>query len=126
MRELVKNIIRDFLIESIEDSWSNGDKKFTLRQLLGFIKQTPVQNVSTEKLLKTVLNWGDNPQENEKVEKSDLQYPVLVLINDDNSIKCILDGNHRVQKAIRNNLPTVKCKLIKFSELPEYFKEVLR
>ena len=47
-----------------------------------------------------------------------------IFVTDDNSIKYIVDGNHRVQKAIRNKLETIKVKLIKFSELPQNFKNV--
>lgn len=72
-----------------------------------------------------MLGWDGNTEEIEKIEKSDIQYPVLILINDDKSIKYILDGNHRIQKSIRNNLPTVKVKLIQFSKLPDNVQKIL-
>ena len=59
------------------------------------------------------------------IEKSDIQYPVLILMNDDNTIKYILDGNHRIQKSIKYNLPTIKAKLIKFSNLPKDVQNIL-
>jgi len=54
--------------------------------------------MDTNKLKNIVLTWDGNTEEIDKIEKSDIQYPVLILMNDDKSIKYILDGNHRIQK----------------------------
>lgn len=115
------------LYEDFDDaSWtSHNGETVTLKQILELTKNIEVQEIETEKLKKIVLNWDGNTEEIEKIEKSDIQYPVLILMNDDNSIKYILDGNHRVQKSIKYNLPTVKAKLIKFSELPVWIKNIL-
>jgi hypothetical protein len=78
----------------------------------------------TKKLMKHALH-GDNPEEMSKIDKTNLKYPVLVLVNDDNSIKYILDGHHRIQKANKNNFKSVNVKLIKFSKLSKNFKKVL-
>lgn len=127
LKQLIKNTIREFLIEGLDDtSWAaHNDESVTLRQILDLTKNIKVGKVETEKLKKIVLNWDDNPDEIEKIEKSDIQYPVLILMNDDNTIKYILDGNHRIQKSIKYGLPTVKAKLIKFSKLPEWIKNIL-
>ena len=124
----IKNVIKEELekyVEGIDDSWTNNDKTVTLQQLLDVTKHIPITDVNTNELADIVLNWEGNSEEIENIENSDLQYPVLVIVNDDNSLKYILDGNHRVQKSIKHNLPTVKTKLIKFSELPQDFQNVL-
>ena len=107
-------------------SWTglNG-KMVTLKQILELTKDIKVEEIETEKLKSKVLNWDGDPDEIKKIEKSDIQYPVLILMNDDNTIKYILDGNHRIQKSIKHNLPTVKAKLIKFSILPEWVQSIL-
>lgn len=33
---------------------------------------------------------------------------------------------NEIRKSIRNNLPTVKVKLIQFSKLPDYVQDILR
>lgn len=110
-----------------DTSWTgDNDETVTLRQILDLTKDIKVQEIETKKLKKIVLSWDGNTEEIEKIEKSDIQYPVLILSNDDDTIKYILDGNHRIQKSIKNNLPTVKVKLIKFSKLPEWVKNILR
>ena len=109
-----------------DTSWTNHDNKtVTLVQILDLTKDTKVQEIDTDKLKSIVLSWDGNTDEIEKIEKSDIQYPVLILMNDDKSIKYILDGNHRIQKSIRNNFPTVKSKLIKFSKLPDWVQKIL-
>lgn len=127
MRKFIKTTIRDFLNEGLDDtSWTgHNDETVTLRQILDLTKDIKVCELETEKLKKTVLNWDGNTEEIEKIEKSDIQYPILILMNDDNTIKYILDGNHRIQKCIKYNLPTVNAKLIKFSKLPERIKNIL-
>lgn len=125
MRQFIKTTIREFLNEGLDDSWTAHDETVTLRQILDLTKDIKVSEVETEKLKNIVLNWDGNTEEIEKIEKSDIQYPVLILMNDDNTIKYILDGNHRVRKSIKYNLPTVKAKLIKFSKLPKWIKNIL-
>ena len=115
------------LKEGLKDtSWTNlKDETVTLEQILELTKDIKVQEIETEKLKSIVLNWDGNPEEIEKIEKSDIQYPVLILMNDDNTIKYILDGNHRIQKSIKYKLPTFKAKLIKFSKLPKWVQNIL-
>jgi hypothetical protein len=126
LKQFIKSNIKKYLNENLDDSWTNrNDETVTLRQILELTKDIKVQEFETEKLKNLVLNWDENYEEIEKIEKSDLQYPVLILMNDDNTIKYILDGNHRIQKSIKHNLPTVKAKLIKFSNLPTWVKNIL-
>jgi len=129
MRKLI-NQVKNFgkqITEGLEDtSWTNSDNEtVTLVQMLELTKDIKTQQIDTESLKSIVLNWDGNPKENDKIEKSDIQYPVLILVNDDNSFKYILDGNHRIQKSIKNNLPTVIVKLIQFSKLPDYIQKIL-
>ena len=110
--------------ESLEDKWTRGKDTVTLKQLLRITKNIPVTKMLTKKLMKHALH-GDNPEEMSKIDKTNLKYPVLVLVNDDKSIEYILDGHHRIQKANKHNIKMVNVKLIKFSELPKNFKKVL-
>jgi hypothetical protein len=89
LRKFIKTTIREFLNEGLKDtSWTNlKDETVTLEQILELTKDIKVQEIKTEKLKSIVLNWEGNPEEIEKIEKSDIQYPVLTLMNDDNTIK---------------------------------------
>ena len=120
LEEENNNMVQD----SLEDKWTRGKDTVTLKQLLRITKDIPVTKMLTKKLMKHALH-GDNPEEMSKIDKTNLKYPVLVLVNDDNSIKYILDGHHRIQKANKNNFKSVNVKLIKFSKLSKNFKKVL-
>ena len=113
------------LEEGLDDKWTRDDVTITLKDILDITTDIPVRNIQLEKLKNVVLNWQGNPKEIEKIEKSDLQYPVLIIVDGNNKIKYILDGNHRVQKAIKYNLQYVACKLIKLNKLPQHFQFVL-
>jgi hypothetical protein len=127
LAQFIKTTIREFLNEGLKDtSWTNlKDETVTLKQILKLTKDIKIQKIKTKKLKSIVLNWDGNPEEIEKIEKSDIRYPVLILMNDDNTIKYILDGNHRIQKCIKYKLPTVGAKLIKFSKLPKWVQNIL-
>ena len=121
LQETIKRILR----EGLDDKWTSDDNQtVTLKELLDIVKDIPITKMSTKKLIKRALH-ADNPDEQKNIEKADLKYPVLILVNDDESIKFIVDGHHRIQKASKHKLPTVNAKLIKFSELPKKFREVL-
>jgi len=121
LQEIIKIILR----EGLDDKWTSDDNQtVTLKELLDIVKDIPITKMSTNKLIKRALH-ADNPDEQKNIEKANLKYPVLILVNDDESIKFIVDGHHRIQKAFKHKLPTVNAKLIKFSELPKKFREVL-
>jgi len=112
----------EYLNEGLKNTaWTNNDNQtITLVQMLELTKHIKSKQIDTESLKSIVLNCKGNSKE------IDIKYPILILINDDKSFKYILDGNHRIQKSIKNNLPTVKAKLIQFSKLPEYVQKILK
>lgn len=112
------------LNEGIKDKWTRDNETISLRKLLKVTNDVPITKMLTKKLMKHALH-GDNPKEMNKIEKANLQYPILILVNDDNSIKYIVDGHHRIQKANKHDIKWINAKLIKFSELPNNFKRVL-
>ena len=91
---------------------------------LKFSENIPAVDLPIEKIKRKILSWGDDPVELEKIERADLRYPILIYVNDDSSVKYIVDGNHRAQKALKNNLPSVKAKLIKFNDLPAEWQKI--
>lgn len=109
----------------VDDSWSNDNETITLQDILKLTASVPVTKYATKKLASVVLNWDDNPDEIKKIEQSNLDYPILIMVDDNNNIKWILDGNHRAQKALRNNLPTINAKLIKLSDLDDKARRIL-
>lgn len=108
-----------------DTSWENekGDK-VTLVDLLNATEDIPVKNVSVEKLKPKLLSWDGDDEEIAKIEKADLQYPILIFVDDNNKFLSIIDGHHRAQKAVRNKLKSIKAKIIPVNTLPNKFKRV--
>lgn len=112
--------------EGLQDtSWENDEgDKVTLVDLLDVAKDIPVKKISVEKLKPKLLSWHGDKKEIAKIESADLQYPILIFVDDNNRFISIIDGHHRAQKAVRNDLKTIKAKLIPLNSLPKKLKKV--
>lgn len=73
-------------------------------------------DLSTVHLDISVLSWilDYTTVHNDRVHNSNLDYPIIVF--EDDLCYYVLDGVHRLTKAINCNCTTIKCKIIK--ELP--------
>jgi hypothetical protein len=112
--------------EGLHDtSWQNekGDK-ITLIDLLNATEEIPVQKISVEELRPYLLSWDDDPEEIKKIEKADLQYPILIFVTSNGEFISIIDGHHRAQKAARKGLETIKAKVINIDTLPKKIRKV--
>jgi hypothetical protein len=108
-----------------DTSWENDEgDKVTLIDLLNATKDIPVKKISVNKIKSKLLTWGDDEKEIAKVEKSNLKYPILIFVDDNNKFISIIDGHHRGQKAVKHKLKTIKAKLIPINSLPKDIKKV--
>ena len=112
--------------EGLHDtSWQNDEgDKITLMDLLNATEDIPVEKVSVEELKPHLLTWDDDEKEITKIEKSNLQYPILIFVDDNNKFISFIDGHHRAQKAVRHKLKTIKAKLIPINSLPKDMRKV--
>jgi len=109
----------------LDTKWQSedGSVTITLQELLNDIKTVSVKKIEIEKLKKRLLNWRNDPKEWEKVKSVDMTYPPIILM-DGSEVNMIVDGNHRVQKAIQLGYETIDAKLISLDDLPEKYKLV--
>lgn len=112
--------------EGLHDtSWQNDEgDKITLVDLLDATEDIPVKNVLVNKLKSKLLTWNGDDNEIAKIEKADLEYPILIFVDDDGKFISIIDGHHRAQKAVKHKLKTIKAKLIPINSLPKDIKKV--
>lgn len=112
--------------EGLHDtSWANDEgDKITLIDLLNATEDIPVRNISVEELKPHLLSWDGDEEEVKKIESSDLQYPILIFVNDDGEFITIIDGHHRAQKAARRGLETIKAKIIPINSLPKDIRKI--
>ena len=107
--------------KGLDTSWEDGDLKVTIKEVLKYLDDSdvPVKDVSTDKL-KSILIADDRDEK--RVQAADLKYPVIVVVDRNGKYKSILDGNHRVDKAISNDIPTVKARELDLREAPDEYK----
>ena len=112
--------------EGLHDtSWENDEgDKITLTDLLNVTKDIPVKKISLNKIKSKLLTWDDDDKEIDKIEKSNLQYPILIFVDDNNKFISIIDGHHRAKKSLRQKLKTIKAKLIPINSLPKDMRKV--
>jgi PAS domain-containing protein len=111
-----------------DTAWTDDDNEtITLQDILELTKNIKIVNLPTKELATIVLNWDDNPKEIERISQVEVssQYPILIMVDDQNKIQWILDGNHRAQKALRAKSETIPAKLIKPSNLDSKARKIL-
>lgn len=69
--------------------------------------------MEVEELLRFNQFVFEDPEDLEKVESASLDYPIIVL----DRIPIILDGYHRLAKAIQLGLKTIKAKRLDLSKV---------
>jgi hypothetical protein len=112
--------------EGLHDtSWENdkGDK-ITLIDLLNATEDISVERISVEELKPHLLTWDADEDEVKKIDNADLQYPILIFVDNDGEFISIIDGHHRAQKAVKKGLETIKAKIIPINSLPKDIRKV--
>jgi hypothetical protein len=114
------------LKENWEDtSWANDGEEVTLKDLLNIIKNYPIVKAPIEKVKKIVIKKNSGGIESNRLNIADFKYPIIIIVDDSGNYQYILDGNHRANKAIDNNLKFIPAKLVNIKNLPQEFQNVL-
>lgn len=110
-----------------ETSWSNDTDTITLQDILELTKHIKQINLPINDNLKSkLLHWEGNPEEIERVNQVTVsnQFPILIMVDEQGQIAWILDGNHRLHKAIQSQAKTIPAKLIRPSNLDDKAKKI--
>ena len=103
-------------------SWTVNNETVTLGHILSTTKHIPITKCNVKDLIKVVIDLEIDAI---RMFNADLSYPIIVIASERGEYRCILDGNHRVQKAIITNLSTIDAKVIKIKDLSDKAKRVL-
>ncbi len=108
------------ITKGITTRWKDGDIDISLIDILKYLVNEPVINIEPEKLKHALIQVDRDPA---RVQAADLNYPMIVTkVN--GKFKKILDGQHRLVKAITNKEPTVKIKVLDINSAPDDYKEM--
>jgi len=124
-KEQSKNKTQEMKEGLHDTSWENeeGDK-ITLVDLLNATEDIPVEKISVEKLKPYLLTWDGDENKVNKIDSSDLQYPILIFVDSDGEFISIIDGHHRAHNAARKGLETIRAKVIPINSLPKDIRKV--
>jgi len=116
-----------FINESLEysglnTSWSDDDTTIYFKDVLKYLddQKVPIQTIDPKRIENLLIKTKRDPK---RVEESDLQYPLIVsMVN--GKYKSLLDGQHRLVKALKNNLDKVKVRVLDIDSAPEDYKKI--
>eukprot|EP01050_Picozoa_sp_SAG11_P000582 SAG11_NODE_19_length_25345_cov_5.090628_23_plen_1027_part_01 len=121
------DVDRNTINENWRDtSWEDDDGKITIGDVTDYIGDN-IRNISVSDLENKL---GDKvssvTQGEERIMKADLQYPII-LVQKDGEFSYVLDGNHRLAKAIMTGEEYIKAKVLYLDDknTPEEFKRLL-
>jgi len=89
--------------------WTNQYTTVTVKQLVPYLSEEVELQVN--KIRPHV------ELEQERVEKADLNYPIII-VQQNNQPLYVLDGNHRLQKAINLKQKTIKARMLELNSIP--------
>lgn len=129
----LKQLIMEVISEGWRDtSWSLEDgKKVTIGEISDYlgdetidVDPVEVKNQVLKSRGKDRLPVGPGITSQERVDAADLSFPIIAAMKDGKYTQ-VLDGNHRLQKAVDHDKP-LKAKVLDLDdpETPEKYKEL--
>jgi hypothetical protein len=97
--------------------------RLTIEELLRYLddQRSSVVEVPIPEVQELCIHWGsDDIGTLVRAEASDLKYPLIML--SDRSM--LLDGHHRLLKAIREGRESVKVRFLEVDTMPEQWKRM--
>ncbi len=114
---------RRFITEDWRDtSWETDDEKVTIKDVVDYLgdETVDIDVLELSKQLPPLPTRGA-----ERVAAASLKYPIIV-VKSGGQYRFVLDGNHRLQRAIDEEAENIKAKILDLDnpETPEVFKRM--
>jgi len=115
---------RKYITEDWRDtSWETDDGKVTIGQVVDYLGEKTV-DVNVRELSQQIPRRPTTAAA--RVAAASLEFPIMV-VKFGGKYQYVLDGNHRLQKAIDEDVESIKARILDLDnpETPEVFKKVL-
>lgn len=86
--------------KGLDTYWIKGKSKVTLNELLEIIGYVPIKIINIKKLKPFLLDTIKDKKGYDRTMNSNTKIPILIVANEDGTIRYILDGHHRINKTI--------------------------
>lgn len=132
MRGLI-TLFKELLTENINKTagvWSTDEKfedgsdfkiKFKVSDVIDLAKDKPIKSVNPKSI---DYDFDDRVEDElktkERVMKADLSYPIIVVQNEKGKLFTILDGTHRLEKALSLKLNKIDVKVMDKEDLKQF------
>ena len=122
MKLLLENW-REYITEDWRDtSWETDDEKVTIGDVVDYLgdKTVDINVLELSQQLPSLPTRGAK-----RVAAASLEYPIII-VKRDGQYQYVLDGNHRLQKAIDKEIESIEAKILDLDdpETPERFKKM--
>jgi len=126
---LILSISKDNNSEFVEPSWTdvyNGvETTITLSDVDSYLDSigSPVIEIPTNEIASLSIHKDKKDAKTlDRVNASDTSFPIIISKDLDGKYNRILDGHHRLQKSINNNVPTIKARVLDLNEASDLYK----
>jgi hypothetical protein len=114
-----------------DTSWETDGEKVTIAEVVDYLGDETVDDVNVLELSQQLPSFGWPWARGrltlgvERVAASSLEHPIIV-VKSGGQYRFVLDGNHRLQKAIDEKVESIKAKILDLDnpETPEVFKKM--
>jgi len=118
-------------IDKIAGVWDTNEKfkdgsdfkiKFKVSDIINLAKNTPVKEINPKSIKYNFSGRQDSDpsKTKERVMKADLSYPIIAVQNENGKIFAMLDGTHRLEKALNLGLDKIKTKVLDKEDLIKF------
>jgi hypothetical protein len=114
-----------------ETSWTGDidgvEKTVTISEVEDYLKDAPIIGIPVKTIKGMCCHLGKTDEETlSRSNASNLDFPIIISKKADGKYNMILDGHHRLLKAINNNVMTINAKVLDLSTAPILFKRMFR
>ena len=109
--------IREMYNEPDDSEFTDNGHEYDLNGILSATLGMPVQNFPVSDL-KWIFNYDDPFKDPTRVEEADLSAPIL--ITQEQGVFVVVDGLHRLGKAVQNQMKTIPAIIVSTNILDRY------
>jgi hypothetical protein len=117
-------------VDKIAGVWDSNEKfedgddfkiKFKVSDIIELAKDKPVEELDPKSINYDFSGRQEDPTETkQRVMNADLSYPIIVVQNEQGRIFTMLDGTHRLEKALILGLDKIRVKVMSKEELIQF------
>ena len=122
--EINESINKTAGVEVDDEKFKDGSDfriKFKVSDVIDLAKNKSIKEIDPKDINYDFSGRDeDSTKTKDRVTQADLSYPIIVVKNEKGKIFTILDGTHRLQKALNLNLDKIKTKILDKEELIQF------